>query len=226
MRYPTAVLMAALTAVLGGNTLRAGETVVVEHLGLRLTLPAGFVAAPQPVPDRGHVVFTGPKAPGVRHSTLMSVARAQGVNGWDTDHADDLAAALPEASAFTETWQGTEVVGLRMVQGTHADIVTLSVGVQHGKELVHVAISGDLGGEAELRGLLRAVLADLELDANLLTPESRRETFEEGVGTLSIAAVAVFAVVFALQYLRDRLRPHRKPRRGSSTYDGPRVYHE
>lgn len=220
MRLPTPVLIVALAACAAGP-LRADGTVVVEHLGLRLTLPEGFVAVPQPVPDRGHAVFCGPSGPGRRRLTTVVVSRVHGVHGWDALEAD-----RPGETTFTEKWQGSDTVCLRTDFGAGADFVTLIADIQHGRDAVNVSVWGDAGREDELRGVLRAVLADLELDGNSLTPKTRYETFAEGVGTLSIALVAVFAAGFALQYLRDRLRPHRVPRRGSGTYDGPRVYHE
>lgn len=225
MRFPTPALLVALAA-LTATPLRADETVVVEHLGLRLTLPIGFVAVPQPVPDKGHAVFCGPLGPGQRRPTWVCVSRARGLNGWDAIDPAEVWADLPGATTFTEKWQGSDTVCLRTDLGAGAGLVTLIANVQHGRDAVNVSVGGDTGREAELRELLRMVLADLELDANSLTPETRYETSAEGVGTLSIVAVALFALVFVLKPVRDRLRPHRRPRRGTTTHDALRVHHE
>jgi hypothetical protein len=203
------VLGAVLLAV---SPARSGETVSHQELGFRLTAPDGFVQAPERV--QGKVVYAFQRAPtgDPKATVVIAVTRLGGTIGRERLDPKEVAARNPRVTLVTEKWKEFEIDVSRVPEEAGGvQLVTFNAQVPLKPEAIQVAVIGEADREAETRGVLRSVLANLDGPSNWLTAAERQSRLAEGITQLIITVCVLISIVVVVwSALRKRKTPRRE----------------
>jgi hypothetical protein len=221
MRSSRVAILAVLLALLT-STLRAGETVSHKQLGLRLTVPDGFVQTPDHVQGKVIYAFQRPPKEGREVGTLILVSRLGGVLDRKKPDPQQIAAENPQVTFTTEKWKSFDVDVSRVPEQIgEVQTVTFNVLVPLMPEAIQIAVVDEARDEEELRGILRELLANLEGNSNWLTEEERSERLGRGIGKLTCCCFVVvgFFVIVGGSVWRLVQKPKRKPKKSKRDWD-------
>ena len=167
-----------VVATLAAVSLEAGEFVSHQQLGIRLTVPDGFVSDPERV--QGDVIYAFQRPPvgdeGVGVFILVSQLRS--VLDRRKINPKDLQARSPHVTIVTDRWKGFDVESFRVPeQVDDLQLLTFNAQVPLKPRAIQVSVIGELDREVELRGVLRSVLGNLDGQTNWLDNAERVRRF-------------------------------------------------
>ena len=195
-----------VVATLAAVPLKAGEFVSHQQLGIRLTVPDGFVSDPERV--QGNVIYAFQRPPvgdeGVGVFILVSQLRS--VLDRRKINPKDLQARSPHVTIVTDRWKGFDVEAFRVPeQVDDLQLLTFNAQVPLKPRAIQVSVIGKLDREVELRGILRSVLGNLDGQTNWLDNAERVRRLSKGITRLAITiGVLVVAVVAIWRAVRRR----------------------
>jgi hypothetical protein len=190
MRSLTSVLVCVTLAFTAGR-LFAGETVANQALGVRLSVPDGFVQDKTKVAGDVIFAFIRPAAAGEKANSGIIVSRMRGVMGRDKIDPKLLAKA-PHVSLVSEKWKTFDLEVMRVPEKIAGlDLVTFNAQVPLKPEAIQLSVAGEASHEAELRTILRTVLATVDGQTNWLTTEERVNRGAQGIVGIAITLVVI-----------------------------------
>jgi hypothetical protein len=190
------VVLLSIVLTLVPTLLVAGEVVSDQRLGLRLSIPDGFVPFPQGVEGDVLFAFQHPPAVDQKLGSFIRVSRLHGTLGRDKMDPKVIAAKSPQVTILPEQWKTFEIEVFRVPEQLKGlQVLTFNAQVPLKPEAVQVTVLGEETQENELREVLRSVLASLEGQSNWLTWEERGQRFGEGIGKLLLTILVVAVIV-------------------------------
>jgi hypothetical protein len=204
MRPLLALGLSALSLVC--SPLLASETVSNQQLGLRLSVPDGFVSVPEKVAGDIVFAFQRPAVAGDNANTGILISRMRGVIGREKIDPKILAAKAPKITVVAEKWKTFEIEVTRVPEEISGiKVVTFNAQVPIKPEAIQISVVGEAARESELRGILRTVLATVDGQTNWLTTEERINRGASGIARLAITlAVIVFLAGLVWRGIRGR----------------------
>ena len=180
-----ALLAAAL--FLASAPLTAGETVIDKSLGLQLTVPDGFVRAPEGtvrIPDmaRGKVIAAFHSQPvyGEKGSVHLVVTRLGVMVAPGAFDPKQLAGINPNATLRTERWRTLDINVIRVAEETDGGpVVCFNAMVPLQPEVVLISVSGDASREENLKSYLKNVLRNTDGKSNWIPEDVSATTPEQ-----------------------------------------------
>jgi len=194
-----------IVLALAAAHLNAGEVVSHPQLGLRLSVPDGFVQDPDRVQGQVVYAFQRPPAGEQKLGTFIVVSRLGGVLGREKLDPREVASKSPNVSLTNEKWKGFDLEVFRVPeQAGELRLLTFNAQVPLKPEAVQVAVIGEAGGEAELRNILQSVLSNLDGQTNWLNTEQRVNRLAEGTTRLAITVGVLVVAVVIWRAVRGR----------------------
>lgn len=211
MRVPRLVAVGLLLAVAPAG--HAGEAVAHPQLGLRLSVPDGFVQAPERVQGKVVYAFQRPPEGKQKVGMFIVVSRLGGALGREKLDPKAIASKSPQVTLTAERWKDFDIEVFRVPeQAGELQLLTFNAQVPLKPEAVQVAVIGEAGREAELRSTLRSVLGGLDGQTNWLNTEQRVSKLAEGLTRLGITVgVLVVIGVIIWRVVRGRRRGRTEP---------------
>lgn len=193
------MLLCVVLIIATGNLLVAGETVAHPQLGLRLTVPDGFVKDQTQV--RGDVIHAFQRPPiGERKiGTFILISQLKGVLGREKLDIRDLPPNQSNVKILTENWKEFDIDVIRLPEEAKTmSLLTLNAQVPLKPLAIQISVFGEAVQEEELRSILQSVLRSLDGQTNWLTEEQRASKLGTGITKLAITAGVILLIIAAI----------------------------
>jgi hypothetical protein len=215
----TATLALSAVLIMPGARLLAGPVIDDPKFSFRLTLPDGFVPAPDKV--RGDIIHAYTRPAGGGHPAIWVAVQRMG-GTLPQGKLGPPPAGKPAVTVFTERWKRFDLEVVRLPESSDGvDYLTFNTQVPLAGEAIQLLVFGPATEEAELRAVTRALLDTLDGQSNWTSREDRIGKAMVGVVKLvGVVGVVVGLVLFGLW--RNRVRRRALRRREDDERDPPR----
>jgi hypothetical protein len=214
---PLRFVFSCSALALAATPLTAGETVSDQQLGFRLTVPDGFVSAPDRVQGKVIYAFQHPPAGNQKVGTFIAVSRLGGVLGREKLDPREASARGPGFALSSEKWKDFDIEVFRVPEQIgDLKLLTFNAQVPLKPEAIQIAVIGEAGQEEELRGALRSVLRTLDGQTNWLNTEQRVGKLAEGLTRLGMTILVLVAIGVTVWYGVRGRRKGRRTEQGSA----------